>query len=59
MLSGEVAGTIVQVQAANYLKASVRIIGWITSDPYELEKMRYNGVIPIKNGKPLIFIEVN
>lgn len=57
ILLGGIAGTIVQVQAVNYLKASIKIVGWIASNPQELEKMKYNGVVSTKVGKPLIFIK--
>lgn len=57
ILLGEIAGTIVQVQAINHLKASIRIVGWIASNLQELEKMKYSGVVSTKVGKSLIFIK--
>ncbi|MDR2948275.1 MAG: hypothetical protein LBV71_03610 [Prevotella sp.] len=57
ILLGETVETIVQVNATDYLKASIKIIGWITSNPQELENMRYHGITLIKRGRPLIFIK--
>jgi hypothetical protein len=44
------------VESVDFIKASIKIIGWMASDPPEFEKMKYNGVILTKIGKSLIMI---
>ncbi len=57
MLLGEHAGTIVEVEVADKIKATIFLSSWVNTNPAELENMTYYCIQPAEEEKVLIFFD--
>lgn len=56
LLQGEISATIVELQASDRIKAYVRILIWMNSQPKDLEELKYTCSKLTETGKTLIFL---